>query len=310
MKKAAAMTVLWIVAAVPALAQAPTDNVTVSADKQAARKIIDDFIADQAVPIITLDKMARWKVPVCPMAVGVPKDFARFVEQRVREVAAQVGAPVGDAACQQNVSIIFTPVPQTVVDEIRRKNPAYLGYHHSTAQADELARVKHPIQAWHMTGTRDLRGNLEADNPRRQTDTLTFQYPIPGRPNPMWGMTLPYARAATVTGGHLSDGLNAEFTHALIVADVKWAAGPEIGAVADAMAVLALSRPALPDNCRSMASILDLLASNCPRGAEIKAATAADLAFLRGLYTVMLDAKLSKQQDELAYQMQKTLEAQ
>lgn len=309
MRKTATIAAFWIAAAGMAIAQtpAPTDSVTVTAE-QAQRKIIDAFIADQAVPSQALDQMARWNVPVCPMAAGVPKEFARFVEKRIREVAAEVGAPVREG-CKQNVSIIFTPEPQTIVNEIRRRSSAFLGYHHSTARGDELARVTHPIQAWHMTGTRDLRGNLEADNPRGQTNTLVITYPNPAPPPDMVTIYLPNASARTVTGGRLGNGLSSEFTHALIVADINWAQGPEIGTVADAMAVLALSRPALPDNCRSLASILDLLAKHCPRAAETKAITPADLAFLRGLYRMKPDDFLAKQQNEVAYQMQQALTA-
>jgi hypothetical protein len=291
-----------------AQAPAPSDRVTVTGEKEVPRKIIDDFIASQAAPTEALDKMARWNVPVCPMAVGVPKDFARFVEKRVRDVAAQVGAPLGGDSCKQNVSILFTPEPQAVVNEIRRRNPAFLGYHHSTRQGDEMAQVTHPIQAWHMTGTRDMRGSLEPDNPRSQTNTLTITYPaVPPPPDQMVTIQMPNARASSVTGSHLGNGLSSEFTHVLIVADRKWAADPEIGAIADAMAVLALSRPALSDSCRSLPSILDLLAKDCARAADTKAITDADLALLRGLYKMMPDAKLSKQRDEVAFQMQQSL---
>jgi hypothetical protein len=307
MNRIAVALAVWLWAGTVALAQTPatTDSVTVTAGK-IPKEVIDSFIAAQAVPSQALDQMARWNVPVCPMVVGVPKDFARFVEQRVREVAAEVGAPVREA-CKQNVSIIFTPEPQSVVNEIRRRSSAFIGYHHSTAQGDKLAKVTHPIQAWHMTGTRDLRRNLEADNPRSQTNTQVIRYPDPLPPHKMIEIYLPNASALTVTGGRLGNGLSSEFTHALIVADIKWAQGPEIGTVADAMAVLALSRPALPDNCRSMASILDLLAKDCPRSAETTAITPADLAFLRGLYRIKPDDFLTKQQNEVASQMQKAL---
>jgi hypothetical protein len=304
---------LWIAAAASAMAQPaspPTERVIVTADKEVPRKVLDDFIAAQAAPTRTLDKMARWKMPVCPMAVGVPKDFARFVEGRIRALAAEVGAPVGEAACKQNVSIIFTPEPQAIVHEIRRKNSAFLGYHQSTAQGDQLAQVTHPLQAWHMTGTRDLRGNLEADNPRGQTNTLVLVLPNPAPPPDMYTMYLPNARAGTVTGGHLADGLTSEFTHVLIVADVKWAAGPQIGTIADAMAVMALSRVTLPDSCRSLPSILDILAKDCPRGAGTKAITQEDLAFLQALYRASPDAILAKQKDEMAFKMQQAMTGQ
>jgi hypothetical protein len=291
-----------------AQAPAPTDSVTVTGQKEALRKTIDAFIASQAAPTGALDKMARWRVPICPMVVGVPKEFARFVERRVRDVATQAGAPVGGASCVQNVSIIFTLEPQTIVNEIRRRNPAFMGYHHSSAEADELALVSHPIQAWHMTGTRDVRGSLEPDNPRNQTNMLSITYPaVPPPEGQMVTIHLPNARASSITGGHLSNGLSSEFIHVLIVADRKWAADPEIGAIADAIAMLALSRPVLSDTCLDLPSILNLLAKDCPRGAEIKAATQGDIAFLHGLYKMMPDAKLSKQRDEVAYQMQQEI---
>ncbi len=307
MKKAAAIFGFWIAAAIPAMAQAPApaDSITVTEGK-VPREVIDAFISSHAAPTQALDQMARWKVPVCPMAVGVPKEFARFVEQRVRAVAAEVGAPVGDASCQQNVSIIFTPEPQTMVNEIRRRSSAFLGYHSSSAQGDKLAEVKHPIQAWHMTGTRDLRGSLEADNGRMSTNTLHLRLPDPSGTS-LIDMYLPYARAASVTGGRLGNGLSSEFTHALIVADIQWAAEPEIGTIADAMALLALSRPVLSDACQSMPSILDLLAKDCVRSSETKALSAADLAFLRGLYQMTVDANLPRQMSEVAYQMQQAL---
>ncbi len=313
MKKAAAILGFWIAAAIPTLAQAPApaDSITVTEGK-VAREVIEAFISSHAAPTQALDQMARWKVPMCPMAVGVPEEFARFVEQRVRAVAAEVGAPVGDASCQQNVSIIFTPEPQTMVNEIRRRSSAFLGYHHSTARGDEMAKVTHPMQAWHMTGTRDLRGNLETDNPRNQTNTLVIRYPaVPPLPETAFvELYMPNARAASVTGGRLGNGLSSEFTHALIVADIQWAAEPEIGTIADAMALLALSRPVLSDACQSMTSILDLLAKDCARSSEIKALSAGDLAFLRGLYKMTVDANLPKQMSEVAYQMQQALTGQ
>jgi hypothetical protein len=307
MKKAAAVTMFWIAAAVPAMAQAPAppDSVTVTAGK-IPKEVIDSFIASHAAPTHTLDQMARWNVPVCPMVVGVPKDFARFVEKRIRDVAAEVGAPVREA-CKQNVSIIFTSEPQSVVNEIRRRSSAFIGYHQTDAQGDKLARMEYPIQAWHMTATRDMRGQLEADNGRSLSLNLVhFRYPDPFT-NQMVDIYVPNARAASVTAGRLGNGLSSEFTHALIVADIQWAAEPEIGTIADAMALLALSRPVLSNACQSMPSILDLLAKDCARRAETAAITPADLAFLNGLYGMKPDDFLTKQQNEVASQMQKAL---
>jgi hypothetical protein len=51
---------LALAAALMAQAPAVTDRVTVTADKEVPRKMLDDFIAAEAAPTQMLDKMARW----------------------------------------------------------------------------------------------------------------------------------------------------------------------------------------------------------------------------------------------------------
>ncbi len=86
--------------------------------------------------------------------MGLPPNFTKYITDRVRKVAADVGAPVAaDANCKANIEIAFTAKPQALMDGIREKNPVYLGYYDSTAQAEALAKVTQPIQAWYATET-------------------------------------------------------------------------------------------------------------------------------------------------------------
>ncbi len=104
-----------------------SDSVTVTGakDRLTVRRFVETFTA----PTRITGKIARWEVGVCPITVGLKPDFASFVSQRVRDVAAQVGAPVNaDAACKPNIEIVFTTAPQALADTIRKKHDAYLGY--------------------------------------------------------------------------------------------------------------------------------------------------------------------------------------
>ena len=57
------------------------------------------------------------------------------------------------------IEIIFTTTPQDLLDTVRKDDPAYLGYFTSLAQADTLAKVTRPIQAWDATTeTTDRKG--------------------------------------------------------------------------------------------------------------------------------------------------------
>src|SRR4051812_36813847 len=85
----------------------PTENVTVSGTK--SREVIQDFVDTFAARTHVIDKIARWETGICPITEGLPLRDSMFVTQRLKEVAAKVGAPVStDKACKHNVEIVFT----------------------------------------------------------------------------------------------------------------------------------------------------------------------------------------------------------
>lgn len=163
---------------------APLESVTVTATK-ASRTAIENFIFARAAPTRVTDKLARWRVGICPLTVGLGPKFVAYVSQRVRDIADSVGAPVNkDAVCKPNIRIVFTTAPQGLLDNVLKTMPAYLGYFDTRAQAARLATVTHPIQSWYTTATGDLDGNAQVDsaNPTGITITMPAPPPIPGGP--------------------------------------------------------------------------------------------------------------------------------
>src|SRR6187455_929748 len=71
----------------------PTESVTVTGIKP-TEKATDDFLFSHTAPTRVLGKIARWKTAICPLTMGLGTKYAPFVSQRIRQVAAQVGAPV------------------------------------------------------------------------------------------------------------------------------------------------------------------------------------------------------------------------
>ena len=98
---------------------------------------------------------------------------------------------------------------------VRRKHKIYLGYTESSAQADRLAVIKRPIQAWYLTATKDLAGHAEVDSfysmPTEPVANLITRSGLRRR----WACRL----AQKVTGGRLKDGLRTVLYHVIIVAD-------------------------------------------------------------------------------------------
>jgi len=270
----------WLMLAAPATAQPVSDQA------------IKDFV-DSHAAVTHQGKIARWEDPVCPQVNGLPANFTKFITKRVREVAAQVGAPVDpdETGCKSNIEIVFTASPQDLLDSIRKKQPIYLGYYANPAQADEMAKIKRVIQAWHATQQVDLRGNKMIDS---------YEHIRPS------GHDLNIAASA---GLRIGDGMRSTYYRGLIVADPGKLVDFEMGALADHIAMLALAQPENLDACAELPSILDMTHPTCRKDKPVKALTRADTGYLQGLYkTLQPGASLGFQKESIAYQIRQVTE--
>jgi hypothetical protein len=294
----------------PVAAGLPLESVTVTDSRQVPDAVIAGFV-DSVTSPSHAGKIARWNQGVCPKTTGLAAKFTDYISGRIRDVAAKSGAPVdGGASCKPNIHVIFIDQPQDLLDGLRKKSPAYFGYFDSDAQLDNLTRFKPPLQSWYATQTRDAQGatHFDSRDSGGEVEIPIFCVPQKGMPPECTStntIRIPKADAFAVTGGRLADGLSSELFHVLIVAEPARLKDAEIGALADYIAMLALSQIAIPDVCRALPSILNLMAPDCPQ--KPGALTAGDVAFLRGLYKMTGAANLRGQRDQVAYQMRQSL---
>jgi hypothetical protein len=302
-----------LLGAVPAAtAQTPLESVTVTAARP-HRDAINDFLFSHATPTRLTDKVARWTVPICPRTFGLGPKYAKYVTDRVRGIAANVGAPVsGDAACRPNIQIVFTTTPQVLLDNIRDNQPAYLGYYDNSRQAAKLATFSRPIQSWYTTATGDLTGPPQVDSAHGGGISVTLPSPPPTGPGGMEGtaqgtytLNLPSASARTTTGSRLGDGLTSGFYNIIIIAEPGKLLDVEIGTLADYIVMLALSQPGPLDQCEALPSITNLLVEGCSN--QVATITDGDVAYLRGLYKMSLAGTLQMQRSQILYQMKDVL---
>ena len=142
----------------------PHESITVTATRP-TEETISSFVETRKTPTRIVNKMARWRRDICPLTVGLGDKYAKYVTRRIRDVASAVGAPVsGDPACKPNIEVVFTTLPQAFMDGVRKTGPAFLGYHDTSYQADELAKVTHPIQSWYTTESQDFDGSSQVDS--------------------------------------------------------------------------------------------------------------------------------------------------
>jgi hypothetical protein len=289
----------------------PPESVTVTAAKP-SDDVIKSYIEKRMAPTRVIGRLARWTKPACPQTIGLGPRYAKFVTQRIRDIAAAVGAPLNeDPTCRPNVEVIFTTTPQGLLDNVRQKQPILLGYHNTVAQGERLAKVTHPIQAWYTTESLDLDGNRSIDNGRCGFDTsISVEIPNPSSPDMPGGssftqMSLPCAVIVHSSGFRSHDGLSSGLFNIIIAAEPAKLLDREIGSLADYIAMLALSQPSSLDHCEELLSISNLLVPGCTAAASH--ITDGDLAYLRGLYKMPEGFGLATQINQLRYQMKKVL---
>jgi hypothetical protein len=266
------------------------ESITVTATPLPGRSAVDEFIYSYPTAVRSTDKIARWKVGICPTVMGLPQKYADFITRRLLAIAQKAGAPIAsDAKCRRNIQIVFTTKPQPLADDILKHRRPYLGYFDNLNQAAELAQVKHDIQAWYLTGTMGPNGGVRVDNPRQ--DFLTAG-----------GDGLGGGRVFYASGvGRFNNGISSTLYNVVIVADPSKLGDYEMGALADYISMLALSQPKSFDDCWEVPSITNLLVQDC--AADRKTATLSDndAAFLYGLYKMSTGQNIYVQRDEIRY---------
>ncbi|MBA2588759.1 MAG: hypothetical protein H0U98_09065 [Alphaproteobacteria bacterium] len=293
--RAAATGLICLAAVSGAAAQGAkpkVESVTVTGERERAEQI-KRFVESFAAPTYLLGKLARWETGICPIAAGLRPAAIEFIVQRLRDNAKLAGAPVNDKPdCRANIEIVFTTTPQDLLDHVRNDHAVYLGYSRNGADADRMARVLHPIQAWYTTASKDIVGITKIDKSR--TVGLELE-------------DLQIAMAmGSVTGLRTRDGRRSTLYHVIIAIDPAKLAEHEIGGIADYISFLALSPVASLDRCQQLASVMNMLVPGCAAAANQM--TPNDLAFLRGLYRMTLDGNLGLQKDGISHEMKEEAE--
>jgi len=242
--------------------------------EQTAGDSVPTFVRSHGNPSFRTGQLSRWESAICAEAKGLSEAFNDFVTARVQTVAAAVYPPhTATAPCKPNVVVIFTTVPQQLMDNVATKHPQLLGFHF-VSEVPKLKTVNRPIQAWYVTASQS-----GADI---AVDDIWSGAPIGPR-----------------LGSRLYTNVRSSIVFALIVVDTNKVTGYPIGAIADYIAVMALTKPRLADGCGKLPSIFDLMAPACETG-KADSITAGDLAYLRALYKIQPEQTLGLQQSSIA----------
>lgn len=267
-----------------------------------------------AVPNPEIGQIARWRDPVCVQVEGLPRaDQAAAIKARIESVAQAVGVRAARANCKANVEIVFTSQPQQTMDLVAKRREDLLGYDHRQ-EHDRLKTVTRPIQAWYQTATRgegvNNAGMAFAIVKDAAGEAISNPGNMPGQSSADETIDEPDSSKPTgcANAPRFTACLQSVFRNIFMIADSNALQGKDLGAVADYLAMLALSQPRSLDGCNSFASVIDLMAkAACPGRDPPDGMTPTDAAYLTALYKADLDGFLQFEQGDISNRMAEIL---
>jgi hypothetical protein len=270
--------------------QEPGEPETVYSDAQRqidldhSRRVVETMLA----PSFSIDgQYARWKQPVCPHVYGLTPVAAYIVERRIKDVAAQVGAPVDRRdPCIPNIGIIFSAQPQASLTSIATARPFLV------QGGSQKPEMRYPVQAWYATFKTDYDGFKTIDIP--------------------WEITEPWRDAPPQVAANVSrlhTGQTAEMAAATVLVDSKAVTGMTLGEIGDYLALMTLAQASQYGACQPMATIANLMLKGCDPADVTRDLSHVDIALLTALYQVPdIPEKLQKQR--IVGAMRRSLERQ
>ena len=215
------------------------------------------FVNSVAHPV--LGQLPRVTDPICPDVIGIAGPQKKIATDRIRAVAAGIGAPVStEAACVPNLMLIIVPNGSALVDTMRKTNSRWLtGL--SREEINNLVRSTGPVRFWSAIGT------VNEDNQAAMPDPS-------GRDRPVLRVS---------SGSSTRSVTKPNVMASTVIVDAAAASGKSVEQLADyaAMRALAYARGAPGSQVPSILNLFDSAALAEPR------LSAADVAYLRSLYS-------------------------
>lgn len=109
---------------------------------KALRKLIEPADSEQ---------LARFEDAVCPMVIGMPRDWTGRLTRMIRDNVAAVGGKVGKPGCTVNAAVIFIDQPLELVRALAKEEPGFFAM--TPRELDKFTAAPRAVTSWHVTDT-------------------------------------------------------------------------------------------------------------------------------------------------------------
>ncbi len=273
----------------PAVAQTPTAESIDGDDRIVITGIQPERMRDFARALMEpgkLGQLSRWEDKVCPGVVGLTPDASQAMLDRIAMRAISLDLRVGEPGCKANVLIVVTEDGQKFTPTFVQQNKQLFGDAIDSGNSlgkDALAAFTKdgkPVRWWHVSQTVTDRGQVMGDS----------------NATPSNGGGFSGAQVARVNNAsRLGASTHQEFNRIIAIVDTSKTKGVSFSAVADYIAMIALTQVQADVDAGGYDSILNVFEGPVGDEAPLTGWTSWDSAFVNGLYAVRQDFVTSQQ---------------
>ncbi len=232
------------------------------------------------------EQLARFEDEICPMVIGMPKDWTASLTRMIRDNVVAVGGKVGKPGCRVNAPVIFIDQPLELIRALAADEPGF--FNMTPRELAKFTAAPRPVSSWHVTDTRGRDGE-ELGSVRSITD-------------PSSGANLPTDSSAKVTrnftAGRLASPVREDMLVGFVVIDRMATPGKSLRQLADLATMhllLDINQEAGQRDPGSILSLFEPREAGEPAPARL---SRFDRGALRGFYTQRENNRTARQQAE------------
>ena len=226
--------------------------------------LVRSFVTDVSQPANNRG-LARWNRPICVGAVNLRTEIARYVVDRISDVARELDVEAGEPGCRPNVLIVAAVDGAGLASTLVEDRPRNFDLRHNGTDA----------------GTRAFRNFRTGDQPVRwwqismpiDSETGERAVRLPGDPAP--------PQIHVFAASRLRTQIRDDMVRSVIIVDVERLAGANVVQLADYLALVALAQVDAEADTSAFPTILNLFDDPASAPAGL---TDWDRSYLRALY--------------------------
>ena len=251
---------------------AATETVVVEGTRPEIVRRVHTFVTGITHRGYTLESLARWNEPICPLVAGVPSTQGEFILQRLSQAARAAGAPLGPRKCRPNLHVVLTPEPDQLLDLWRKRAPRLFGGQ-PPAKVRRVLGKPRPIRVWYNAWESCSKGGVAA---------------IPGA-DTNFGLQSPAGGNCGHRDSRLIFSAVNGISSVVVLVDLDDIKHVKLGALTDYIAMVGMAEVNLDGDWGDAPTILQLFAD--PGDGAPQRMSAWDRAFLNALYNTSQDSR-------------------